>query len=391
MPRKNFPPPAPPRDESAPTPAALGFRMPAEWEPHEATWLTWPRDPITWPGKVPFAEQCMARWVREITADSFGRRPEIARINVHSKELRKRAKEILDDWAIPLERVEFHLHPNNDVWIRDYGPSFVTRRKDPGDGYGTRAMIHWRFDGWGGKGADYYGSENGLDARIPGLIAARRNIHRFTPDVILEGGSFEVDGAGTLLTTSECLLDHRLHPGVSAAEKQNRLEADLAAHLGVRNFIWLREEFALDGDDTDGHVDNIARFAGPGVIVTIIAPERRHPLYQVLKRNRQLLDKARDAQGKPYAIAEIPLPPNLEYRITLRGRRTRRRYPASYANFYIANRCVLVPVYACQYDLPALDVLGKLFPDRQIIPVDCCDYILGQGAIHCSTQQEPAV
>ncbi len=372
------------------TPSEIGFRMPAEWETHEATWLTWPHDPGTWPGKVEIARQAMARWVREIVKVRPGarRRREIVNVIARDDAIRGDIETTLGDWDIDPAAVKIHTIPNNDVWIRDYGPIFITRDGDPGDGLGCLAVVDWDFDAWGGKGEKYYGESLGLDNRVSERIAEIVGVPRFVPGEVLEGGGIEVDGEGTLMAATQCLLAMREREGGSLDERRAHMERALTEFLGVRHFVWV-DNVDFEGDDTDGHIDNLARFVAPGRILTVTCDDPKDPLHDPLRRHLDALRAKNDITGRPYDIVTVPLPAAFRFRCLREGAPERWRYPTSYANFYIANNVVLVPTYADENDRRALDAIASCFPDRAVVGIDCCDYILGQGAIHCSTQQQP--
>ncbi|MHB2017436.1 MAG: agmatine deiminase family protein [Candidatus Xenobia bacterium] len=354
------------------SPRALGYRMPAEWARHDATWISWPHDPNTWPEKVTHAEHCVARWVRALV------RGERVEINVLDETHRQHVMEILRDWDVPLDDVGLHLRPTADAWIRDYGPSFVV-------GSQGLAAICWEFDAWGGKGEQYYGDRRVFDTKVARDIASSLDVPHFAPGIVLEGGSIEVNGEGTLMATRECLLDSRSRPA-----QQQEVEAALRESLGVEHVLWLAN-VPMEGDDTDGHIDNLARFVGPHTVLTVIETDRTRPLYEPLQQNLRRLEAMRVQDGKQLTVVTVPLPAPFHYRWAPYGKKARQQFPASYANFYIGNEVVLVPVYADANDHLAVETIRQCFPDRAIIGIDCCDYILGQGAIHCSTQQQPAI
>ncbi len=367
------------------TPRRLGFRMPAEWEPHQATWLSWPHEATTWPEKVPFAEQTMARWVRELA-----RTHERVDVNVLDAAHESRVRGILEDWDVLMAHVHLHPIPTADVWIRDYGPIFITRKDAPDDGYGRLAVTAWDFDAWGGKGAGYYGDREHRDRSVAESIGTLLDVPVFKPGMVLEGGGIEVNGGGTLMAARDCLLTHRQREGGSPAGVQANVEHRLHDYLGVDHFIWV-ENVHFEGDDTDGHIDNLARFVGPRTIAVAMAEERSHPLYRKLRDTVRFLERQRTETGHPVEVVPLPMPTEFHYRWLQQGSKVRQQFPASYLNFYIGNHAVLVPIYADRHDVAALDLLSRCFPDRHVIPIDCCDYILGQGAIHCSTQQVPRV
>ncbi|HEY3998814.1 MAG TPA: agmatine deiminase family protein [Candidatus Xenobia bacterium] len=337
------------------TPAEQGYRMPAEWAPHASTWISWPHEPTTWPGRLPQAEACVARWVRALAGS------ERVDINVLDAQHQAHVEGVLEEWDIPLAGVAFHPIPTADAWIRDYGPTFVK-------GSDGVAAVRWQFDAWGGKGVGYYGENEGRDRLVAEKVASAAGVPVFDTGLVLEGGAIDVNGEGVLIATRDCLLSHRGRPEAGAL-----VEGVLHDFLGVERVVWL-ENAPLPGDDTDGHVDNLARFTGPRTVL-LAWVDKSHPLYDVLRRNRVLLE--RDFEVIPL---ELPAP------VRHRG----QSFPASYLNFYIGNRIVLAPIYADRHDVRALETLSRCFPDRGVVPIDCCDYILGQGAIHCSTQQQPA-
>jgi agmatine deiminase len=376
------------------TPAGAGFRMPAEWAPHRATWISWPHRDVSWPGKLVFAEQCVARWVREISRARAGAKlpAEQVEINCLSEDHALHVERFLNFFDVAWERVRLHVIPTNDIWIRDYGPLFVNRpaavAAKAADGLGTQGLVKFTFDAWGGKGEAYYGQSFGLDGATPLRIAERLNKPAFPVDLVAEGGGLEVNGEGALLTTVNCFVERRDNAGRSAAEKRKGIEKQLADALGVDHFLWL-DGVDFEGDDTEGHIDNLARFVGPKTILTVLATDKTDPLYEPLKKNLKQVEKLRDKDGKPYEVVTIPMPRPLHLRVTRFGERALLRYPASYANFYIGNQAVLVPTYSDPNDWRALEAIEKIFPGREVVGIDCSEYILGCGAIHCSTQQEP--
>jgi agmatine deiminase len=330
-------------------------RMPAEWEPHEATWLAWPHEKSDWPGKFAPIPWLYGEIVRQLA------RVERVRIVVQDAEAEQSARRILKKCHANLDAVELFQRPTDRSWIRDYGPIFVRRRA------GGIAASHWRFNGWA-KYENFY-----CDARVPEFIANQLGLRSFEPGLVLEGGSIDVNGAGKLLTTEECLLstEQARNPGVSRRD----LERAFRRYLGVTEVIWLGR--GIRGDDTHGHVDDIARFTSTNTVVAAYEPERSDPNHLPLAEN---LDRLRACQD--LKIERLPMPGPVEF--------SGQILPASYANFYIANRLVLVPQFSDPNDLPALRTLARLFPDREIIPIPCRDLVLGLGALHCMTQPQPA-
>jgi agmatine deiminase len=339
-------------------PAKQGFHMPAEWEKHASTWLAWPEDRITFPGRL---ERVRKAYVEIIAALHQGEDIQLA---VRSNETQNRVIGLLKDRGINLRRVHFHLWDYADVWFRDYGPTFVVNRAE-----NKVAIVQWRFNAWGGKYPPLL-----KDANIPYFISERLGIPLYMPGIILEGGAIDVNGAGALLTTEQCLLNPNRNPKLSRKD----LERYLAGFLGAEKVVWLKK--GLAGDDTDGHIDNVARFVSRDVVVCAWEDNPRDENYQTLKANFERLRNS-------FEVVRLPMPPPLEDRV--RGART--RLAASYANFYIGNQSVLVPAYGHANDDVALKTIETLFPQRRVSGIDCRDIIYGAGALHCITQQQPSL
>jgi agmatine deiminase len=358
-------------EERAPvgTPRELGYRMPAEWEPHEATWLAWPHNPDDWPGKFQTIPWIYAEIVRLLAAR------ERVHLLVNDLKAEGRARRVLERAGANLDQVSFHLWPTNRVWTRDSGPIFVR------GGEGEVGITNWRFNGW----AKYPNWR--LDDEIPGRAAALLGVPEWQPvveledgskrRVVLEGGSIDTNGAGILLTTEECLLSEvqQRNPGVS----RERLEQVFSDYLGIDQVIWLGRGIA--GDDTHGHVDDIARFVGPATIVTAVEPDRSDPNHEPLAENLDRLRAARTREGKQFTLVELPMP----RAVTFGG----QRLPASYANFYIANDLVLVPTFHDPNDRVAPSILAEVFPGREVIGIHSVDLVWGLGTLHCMSQQQP--
>jgi len=343
--------------------------MPAEWEPHEATWLAWPHNPEDWPGKFSSIPWLYAEIVRLIAER------ERVHLIVEDAATERRVISMLERGCARVNQVIFHRWPTDRGWTRDSGPIFVR------DAAGKVAITHWRFNGWA-KYDDWR-----LDEKIPGKVTKLLDIRAWQPSVqgqngakhcVLEGGSIDVNGAGTLLTTEECLLSEvqQRNPGVS----REQLERVFHEYLGVEQVIWLGRGIA--GDDTHGHVDDIARFAGPATIIAAVEPNTNDPNHEPLKENLQTLKAARTPDGKQFTVIELPMPRPIIFR--------KQRVPASYANFYLANGVVLAPTFHDPNDRVALNILAEAFADREVIGVHCVDLIWGLGALHCMTQQQPA-
>jgi agmatine deiminase len=357
-----------PRRESA-TPARLGYRMPAEWEPQRATWLAWPHNRSDWPGKFAPIPYVYAEIVRHLA------RAASVELIVNDEAAEARASAVLTEAnVLPglKRRIAFHHWPTNRGWLRDSGPIFVKDRK------GKVALTNWRFNAW----AKYRNWQ--LDNELPARIAALRGCPEYEARVgddgtqmVLEGGSIDVNGRGLLLTTEECLLSsvQQRNPGMTREE----IEAALGRMLGVRKVLWM--ERGIVGDDTHGHVDDIARFVGPRTVLAASEPDPADENHRILKENLKRLKTMTTLDGKPLEVIPLPMPAP----VVFKG----QRVPASYANFYISNRTVLVPTFDDPNDLAALNVIQRALPRHQVIPIYCGDLIWGLGAIHCMTQQEP--
>jgi agmatine deiminase len=340
--------------------------MPAEWEPHEATWLAWPHKLESWPGKFEPVPLVYAEIVAELAA------VEKVRICVSGPEMEGEAREVLARRGALSSAVEFFHIPTNDAWIRDTGPIFVRRDADLADGRGPVAVIDWLFNSWGGKYPPF-----DLDDVVPQRIAEQLRLPLWEPGIVLEGGSIDVNGLGTVLTTESCLLNPNRNPQLNRRE----IEEKLHEYLGLRHVIWLGD--GIVGDDTDGHVDDITRFVGPSRVVTAIEEDKSDENYEPLQKNLACLHRMTDQDGCPLEVATLPMPRPVEFE--------GQRLPASYANFYIANNVVLLPVFRCDQDKQAIEIMERLFPKRRVVPIDCTDLVLGLGAIHCASQQQPAV
>ena len=335
------------------------WRWPAEWEPQHATWLAWPHNPETWPGHMDAALRAFAHFVAVLA------RYEPVRLLVTDESMEDASRRGLAAAGLEAEaRVSFHRVPTNDAWLRDTGPIFVKRGDD-------LAMVEFRFDAWGGK----YPPWN-LDVAVPSELGRLLDVPRFVADFVLEGGSIDGNGAGTILTTEACLLAESREPG----RTRERMERRLEEWLGAQHVLWLAE--GIEGDDTDGHVDDIARFVDASTVVAVVEADAGDPNHPVLAENLRRLRSMRDQDGKPLSIATLPMPPA----VVIDG----LRCPASYANFMLANGCALVPTFECDTDGRALAVLSELLPDRDVVGVPCAELVLGLGALHCLSQQQPA-
>jgi agmatine deiminase len=345
------------------TPRELGYRMPAEWEPHEATWLSWPHKEASWPGAFEPVPGIFVEITKHLTES------ELVRINVADEAFAARVRELLRQGGVNLDRVRFHLNPTNDAWCRDHGPIYVVRDVN---GRRERAINDWGYNAWGEKYPPY-----DLDDVVPTRIAAEMNETLFTPGIVMEGGSIDINGRGTLLTTEACLLNPNRNPHLN----REQIEQYLKDYLGVAHTLWLGD--GIVGDDTDGHIDDLTRFVAHDTVVTVIEDDPQDENHRPLKENYERLARMKDQDGNPLRVIQLPMPGALYF--------DGQRLPASYANFYIANEVVLVPTYRHENDAVACDVLQGCFPDRRIIGIDCTHLIWGLGSIHCVTQQQPAL
>jgi agmatine deiminase len=335
--------------------------MPAEWQPHEATWLAWPHNLETWPEQLDAVKDSWTEMVRLLAA------VEKVQLLVNDGEMEKEATIRLRAAGAMVERVVFHRIPTVDVWMRDYGPTFITK----GGNEGGSGFVDWIFNGWGGKYDSYI-----QDDRVAKEMARLLRLPVFEPGIVLEGGSIDVNGAGTCLTTEQCLLNPNRNPHL----RQSEIERLLKDYLGVAHVIWLGEGIA--GDDTDGHVDDIARFVDPTTVVAAVEKDSTDANFAPLQENYRRLQKAADQDGRPLSVVPLPMPRPVFYQGT--------RLPASYANFYVANGVVLVPTFNQASDAAAIATLVKLFPGREVIGIPCESVVAGLGALHCVTQQQPA-
>jgi agmatine deiminase len=345
------------------TPAQLGYHMPAEWEPHVATWLSWPRrEGISFPDSFDRVLPTLRAMVEALIES------ENVCINVCNGAHEAEARQVLR--GLSMDRITFHRIPTNEPWCRDHGPIFLTRKKEP-----RLAIVDWDYNAWGNKYPPF-----DLDEVVPTRVAEIFGVPVFYPRMILEGGSIEVNGAGALLTTESCLLNKNRNPNLSREQIEQRLHD----FLGVREILWLGDGIA--GDDTDGHIDDLARFVWERKVVTVIEEDRDdknfEPLQENLARLREMKIGA-SRKGRKIDIVTLPMPRKIV--------REDLRLPASYANFYVANRCVLVPTFADPADEAALSILQRCFPTRRVIGIDCRELIWGLGTFHCLTQQQPAV
>ncbi len=339
------------------TPRELGYCMPAEWCKHEAVWLAWPHDPTTFTSGVEKVEETYVQIVKLLHEDEY------VNLFVKDEVMKEKITGLFVKEEIDLKRIRFFEFDYADVWFRDYGPIFVCNRNQ------ELAMVHWIFNSWGEKYEELL-----KDKQIPGIINHEMRLNYFEPGIVLEGGSIDVNGKGTLLTTEQCLLNKNRNPHLN----KEKIEKFLQDYLGVSHIIWLKSGIA--GDDTDGHVDDFARFVNATTVVC--AYEDKDDENSIaLRKNYEILLQSTDQDGKKLNIVKLPMPGKIWY--------NKKRLPASYTNFYIGNKTVLVPTFEHGNDKIALSILQELFPKRKVVGINCVDLICGFGAIHCISQQQP--
>lgn len=342
------------------TPRNRGFHMPAEWEPHDAVWLSWPHNKNTFPA-LPEVEEAYFEFVTAIHTS------ERVELFVPTAVVHRKIRTRLRETNVDLTQVTLHTIDFSDVWIRDYGPTFVVNRS-----LKRTAMVRWNFNAWGGKYDDQV-----RDGKIPTTMNRWLNLPQFVPGIVLEGGSIDVNGRGTLLTTRSCLLNPNRNPSLSGDE----IEELLREYLGVVKVIWLND--GIVGDDTDGHIDDIARFVAPSTVVCAYEKDIADANYPALHENYEILKQLSDQDGTPLKVVKLPMPAKVA--------RGDERYPASYTNFYIGNTVVIVPVFRDPNDAVALQIIQGLFPDRKVIGINARALVEGFGTFHCATQQQPRV
>jgi agmatine deiminase len=361
---------------SAPSPEhqrlLSSHRMPAEWAPHLATYIVWPHNLDTWPGKFAPIPPLFARMAAAIA--HF----EPLRILVNDAAAIAGVRAMIanaptpDGSPVRMDRIDLVTVPTNDSWVRDHGPIFVNRIPSANGASPGQIALDWRFNSWGEK----YGRYD-LDDVVPRRLAEHYGFEVFEPGIVLEGGSIEVNGAGSLMTTEACLLNKNRNPSLGRVE----IEQYLKVYLGVTNILWLGDGIA--GDDTDGHIDDLARFVAPRTIVTVVESDPADANYRALNDNLVRLRALRDVEGRAFTIETLPMPPALYHDGT--------RLPASYANFYIVNGGVIVPTFECPADAIAIATLERLFPGRRVVAIPATDLVWGLGAVHCLTQQHPSL
>ena len=348
------------------TPKEKGFYMPAEWTRHAATWLTYPKNPDSWPGKIETIYPSYHLFVKTLAEC------EHVHINVDDEQMLHHVHAALEAIGCNMQNVSLHIIASNDAWCRDHGPAFLLNRHDAS----RLAMVNWNHNAWGGKYP--YDLDNEVPVHIHEYLAATlgQPVDLFTPGIVMEGGSIDVNGCGDLITTTSCLLNPNRNPNLN----QDQIENYLRDYYGAENIIWLGE--GIVGDDTDGHVDDICRFVGNDTIIAAVEEDSWDENYEPLRKNIQMLQRCRLANGRQPNIVELPMPDVVFY--------DNQRLPASYANFYIANGKVIFPTYRCLTDNEAAYILEACFPDREVVGIDSNDIIWGLGSFHCLSQQMPA-
>jgi agmatine deiminase len=346
------------------TPAEHGYSFPAEWVRHRGTWISWPRpEGISFPGRYHEAIENIAKLIHALVT-----REEV-HLNVPNDNYERLVREFLKARTVPMRRVFFHQIPTNECWTRDHGPAFVLRKRR---GHSEAAVVDWGYNAWGGKYPPF-----DADDAVPTAVARELGLPVFYPGIVMEGGAVDFNGAGTVLTTTSCLLNKNRNPQLSKSE----VETYLRDYYGQLHVIWLGD--GIDGDDTDGHIDDLARFINEDTIVIGLEDDPSDPNFEVLRDNRKRLDRARDQSGRGFNIVELPMPKPVSH--------DGQRLPATYMNFYFVNGALLVPTFGQgARDRQALSILQRHVPHREVIGVDCRALIWGLGAIHCFTQQQPA-
>ena len=339
----------------APKPAELSYRMPAEWEPHASTWLSWPHNPDTWPGKFEPVPAVWAEFAKVLA------RHELVNILAGGDDVMANARQHVGD----VVNVTLHDIPTNDCWMRDHGPTFLV-----GPAGSPPALVDWGYNAWGGKYPPF-----DLDDQVPRRLAELLGRKRFEPGIILEGGAIDPNGQGTFLTTEQCLLNPNRNPGLGREE----IEQYLRDYLGATRVLWLGS--GIVGDDTDGHIDELARFVGPRTIVAPREQDSSDENFAPLEDNWRRLQSFRDDAGRPFDLVALPMPRPIYY--------NNQRLPACYANFYMANGLVVVPTYDDPADAEALATIGRVLPGREVVGIRAVDLSWGLGAFHCISQQEP--
>lgn len=347
---------------NTPTPKQLGYHFPAEFAKHSATWLSWPHKEASWPGKIESIYPVYAQFIKLVAEGEY------VNVNVVDEAMKAKAIMHLKQQGSDLKNINFFIHPTNDAWCRDHGPAFLINP----NAAQKKIIVDWGYNAWGDKYPPY-----DLDDNIPTLIAKHYNIPVIYPGIVMEGGSVDFNGKGTVLTTTSCLLNPNRNPHLN----QKKIEEYLHNYYGAANILWLGD--GIVGDDTDGHIDDITRFVNHNTVVTVVEHNKQDENYELLQENLKSLKTMRLEDGKQLNIVELPMPGAIVFEDM--------RLPASYANFYISNNYVVVPTFRDKNDDKALAILENCFPDRKVIGLDSWDIIWGLGSFHCLSQQEPFV
>ncbi len=346
------------------TPKSLGYYFPAEWHQHTATWLSWPHKEESWPGKIDTIYTPYAKFVKAVSEGEF------VCINVADETMKNLAIGHLTKEGVDLNKIKFFFNPTNDAWCRDHGPAFLINPTLEGEA--KKVIVDWGYNAWGNKYPPY-----DLDDVVPTLIGKTLGLPVYHPGIVMEGGSVDFNGQGTILTTTACLLNKNRNPHLS----QKEIEQYLFDFYGAEQILWIGD--GIVGDDTDGHIDDITRFVNNDTVVSVVEDDKNDENYHLLKENIDALHKLRLLNGKQLNIIELPMPSAVVYE--------GQRLPASYANFYIANDVVTVPTYRDKNDDKALTIIENCFPAKKVIGIDSTDIIWGLGSWHCLSQQEPSV
>lgn len=346
----------------SPTPGELGYYFPAEFSSHAATWLSWPHKEASWPGKINNIHPYYCQFIKELTVS------EKVYININDEVMKAFATGCLEKAGVDIKKLSFCLHPTNDAWCRDHGPAFLINPTAKAQ----KIIIDWNYNAWGNKYPPF-----DLDDVIPTSISKYLDIPVYSPGIVMEGGSVEFNGKGTLLTSTACLLNKNRNPHLN----QTQIEEYLIHYYGVEQVLWVND--GIIGDDTDGHIDDTVRFVSEDTVLTVIEENKSDGNYEILQNNLAQLKRMRLINGKQLNIIELPMPGAVVCED--------QRLPASYANFYIANDVVIVPTYQCAKDEKALQIIQDCFPDRRVVGIDSTEIIWGLGSFHCLSQQEPAL
>jgi agmatine deiminase len=346
----------------APTPKELGYYFPAEFAPHIATWLSWPHKEESWPGKINTIYPYYSRFIKTLT------KGEKVCINVNDHAMKTFAINCLREAGADLSNIEFFFHPTNDAWCRDHGPAFLINP----NAKQKKVIVDWNYNAWGNKYPPF-----DLDDVVPTLIAKHFNIPVYYPGIIMEGGSVDFNGNGTVITSTCCLLNTNRNPHLN----QKQIEEYLLNYYGMEQVLWVDE--GIVGDDTDGHIDDTVRFVNEDTVIVVVEENKKDENYDLLQKNLVALKKMRLLNGKQLNIVELPMPDEIIY--------NDQRLPASYANFYIANKSVIVPTFRSANDERALEIIRQCFSGRDTVGIDSTEIIWGLGSFHCLSQQEPEV